>query len=194
MLVKWAGRLRVIWFYMTAAVVMILCYVLLFGYPRDSGEVGLFVFPMLGNIIKVYMLAGLALLLSVLVYCSGNHQVKRKLLIVVGTVLLLLPLSAIGTAVGYLFRRYEASLVTPDHVYHVVQDIFPLCPDTFDMATYTCYYDTYVYQCDRSGLMCSNKSQNLLIDNHNPLRLQFEGGTLQVMGDDNRIVYTLPRL
>lgn len=191
MFARLTSRTNALGLFVAAAVVMILAYLGIFFVPTESGNTGLYVLPAMLSVLWIYIIACILLIVSLIVFAIRSRNLIRIGALVVSAFLLLLPIIK-GVSAPQLFQKHLTSVSAGDHVYQLAQNMFPYCPDTFDAQTYTCYSRTFLYQCDSLGLLCSIQNKELLVKQGSPLHLQVTGDEIEVIADQNDILYKMP--
>ncbi len=191
MFAQLTSRTNALRLFVAAAAVMILAYLGIFFVPTESGNTGIYVLPAMPSLVWIYIIACAVLIVSIIMFAIRSRNRIGIGALVVGAFLLLLPLIKVVSA-PQLLHKHVTSLSVGDHVYQLAQNMFPSCPDTFDAQTYTCYSRTFLYQCDSLGLLCSIKSKELLVKQETPIHLQLEGAEIEVIADQNDVVYKMP--
>lgn len=190
MFVKVTSQTTALRLFIAAAVVIIAEYIAIFYAPTEGGT-GIYILSFVGTMLWLFGFCFIVMVITIIVSGIRSRERSRIGAMVMVAVILLLPLfPAVSTP--QILRQHSTTLRTPNHVYQLAQDILPRCPDTFDANTYKCYDLVFLYQCDSLGVLCNIQAHDLYVYHDNPLRLQLVGNDIQIVGNDNSIIYKMP--
>ncbi|MBA3867985.1 MAG: hypothetical protein H0X30_02415 [Anaerolineae bacterium] len=192
MFARLTSRRVALWLFGMAATFMILVYIAVFLPPDASGHVGIYMQQAIVTLVWLYIAASVILILSVILYGIRSRRLTPISRLVLLGLLLFAPILTRADA-PQILRQHQNTLVVGDHVYQLSQDMFQTCQDTFDSKTYTCSNRIFLYQCDRTGVLCSIKSaDDVLVHHEAPLNLRLNDNQIEVISDQDQVVYTMP--
>jgi len=183
-----------------STVFIIFFYIILFFQADARGHVGFYILSFSANLTNLHIGCFLLLIASVIIFAQKGSRFATGAL-VAAIVILVLPTIIFvrsDSFVKNIFSRHLTTMSTQDHVYQLAENGPRSCPEafgdpTFDWNTYHCSSNVSLYQCDRSGVLCSlkaNTSLSLLASGKDPVQLRIEGNMIEILGDEGKVVYS----
>lgn len=192
MFTRLTSRRTALWLFGIAATFIGLCYILFISMPLEQGRAGIYILPEVNTLVKLFFVMWVVLFVSIIIYLVRTPNLSKfGPLALIALLLFLLPVLFTDAVPRTVFQIDLMSVSTPDHVYHLTQNMISNCEDGDLSSKRQCNY-VFVYQCDSLGLVCTLNKGDVYVKHEQPISLRLVNNQIQVTSDGDQVIYSTP--